>query len=63
MIRPVLVAASAVLAFFLWIVLTGPGTSLLLALGGGLVAVLTGRIAYWALTPQSDDHDTAPPRQ
>ncbi|MFC3125694.1 hypothetical protein ACFOD4_11510 [Pseudoroseomonas globiformis] len=62
MIRPLLVAGAALGAFFLWIVVTGPGTSLPLALGGGLVALLAGRIAYRLLTPRGGDNDTAPPK-
>lgn len=59
--RGAAVAFVAVTAFGLWIWLTGPGTSLPLALAGGAIAVLAGRIAYRLLTPQSDDTDTAPP--
>ncbi|PHK96270.1 hypothetical protein CR162_02710 [Pseudoroseomonas rhizosphaerae] len=58
--RGALVAAATVGAFALWIWLTGPGTSLPLALGGGLFALLAGRVAYRLLTPRSTDHDTAP---
>jgi hypothetical protein len=61
MIRPGLVAGSALAAFFLWILLTGPGTSLPLALGGGIVALVAGRVAYRLLTPRGGDNDTAPP--
>lgn len=58
--RGVLVAAVTAGAFALWIWLTGPGTSLPLALGGGLFALLAGRVAYRLLTPSSPDNDTAP---
>ncbi|MDJ0391424.1 hypothetical protein QMO56_25290 [Roseomonas sp. E05] len=59
--RGVLVAMVALAAFALWIWLTGPGTSLPLALIGGAIAVLAGRLAYRLLMPRSADNDTAPP--
>jgi len=52
--RPLLVAGTAVGALALWVWLTGPGTSLWLALGGGLFAVLAGRLAYGLLTPRGE---------
>ncbi|MBI0432394.1 hypothetical protein [Roseomonas sp. KE0001] len=59
--RGAAVALVALGAFALWIWFTGPGTSLPLALGGGLVAVLAGRLAYGLLTPREPAPDTAPP--
>ncbi|HWX48626.1 MAG TPA: hypothetical protein VNZ61_11275 [Roseomonas sp.] len=59
--RGALVAAAALAAFALWVWLTGPGTSLLIALIGGLIAILTGRVAYRLLMPRSTNPDTAPP--
>ncbi|MXP65830.1 hypothetical protein E0493_20990 [Roseomonas sp. M0104] len=59
--RMVVVAGAAVAAFALWIWLTGPGTSLPLALIGGLIAVVAGRLAYRLLMPRSAENDTAPP--
>ncbi|MFC4168025.1 hypothetical protein [Teichococcus aestuarii] len=58
--RGLLVAGATVGAFALWIWLTGPGTSLPLALGGGLFALLAGRVAYRLLTPPSPENDTGP---
>ncbi|EFH09937.1 hypothetical protein [Teichococcus cervicalis] len=58
--RAALVAGSGLAALALWVWLTGPGTSLPLALGGGLFALLACRLAYRLLTPRSLDHDTAP---
>ncbi len=58
--RAALVAGSGLAALALWVWLTGPGTSLPLALGGGVCALLAGRLAYRLLTPRSLDHDTAP---
>ncbi|WBV42157.1 hypothetical protein [Pseudoroseomonas cervicalis] len=58
--RAALVAGTGLAALALWVWLTGPGTSLPLALGGGVCALLAGRLAYRLLTPRSMDHDTAP---
>ncbi|MDQ1078560.1 hypothetical protein [Pseudoroseomonas cervicalis] len=58
--RAALVAGTGLAALALWVWLTGPGTSLMLALGGGIFALLAGRLAYRLLTPRSLDHDTAP---
>lgn len=62
--RPLLVMAATAAAFALWVWLTGPGTSLPLALGGGLFALLAGRLAYRLLTPATPDTDinTGPER-
>ncbi|MCQ4163019.1 hypothetical protein NON00_24285 [Roseomonas sp. GC11] len=60
--RAALVAASGVGALALWVWLTGPGSSLPLTLGGGLCALLAGRLTYRLLTPRPGGQDSAPPQ-
>ncbi|WP_419897916.1 hypothetical protein [Roseomonas sp. USHLN139] len=58
--RALLVMGAGIGALALWVWATGPGTSLPLALGGGLCAILASRLAYRLLTPRETDPDTAP---
>ena len=57
--RALAVGLSIIGALALWVWLTGPGTSLPLALGGGIFAAIIGRITYKLLIPKGDN-DTGP---
>jgi hypothetical protein len=59
--RALVVMAAGLGALALWVWLTGPGTSLPLALGGAVCAVLASRLAYRLLMPRDAEADTAPP--
>lgn len=59
--RVFLICLSILLALALWVWATGPGTSLPLALGGGIFAALVGRIAYILLRPRIPDQNDPVP--
>ncbi len=58
--RAFLVGLSIILALALWVWATGPGTSLLLALGGAVFAGVVGRITYVLLRPPLREQPPAP---
>jgi hypothetical protein len=61
--RGLVVILSILGALGFWVWLTGPGTSLPLALGAGVFAAIVGRTVYWLLTPKGGDTDTSPQPQ
>lgn len=59
--RLFLVLLSVVVALGLWVWATGPGTSLLLAVGGWIFCAVVGRVAYVLLRPKVPHQDDATP--
>jgi hypothetical protein len=60
--RVFLVCLSVALALALWVWVTGPGTTIPLAVGAWIFSAAIGRLTYVLLRRSDDDEDKTPQR-